>query len=243
MKIRMHIPNAITLLNLFSGSLAAWYVMQGKADAAALMLAMALVFDFFDGLVARTLKVKSEIGKELDSLADVVSFGLVPGLMMLLLMMQSGNIPSDPTPGLSLFALPGLLLPLFAALRLARFNLDTTQHTNFKGLPVPAAAILIAGTYLANGSAGDRGIARLVEAFCSNYWLLLLFTIAVCALMVSRLPMLSLKFSKTLNKETYFRIAIVLTAAMMLIAWGLAALPLVMVAYILLSLAWGLTNR
>jgi CDP-diacylglycerol--serine O-phosphatidyltransferase len=236
MKVTRHLPNAITLLNLLSGSIAALWVLQGEALKAGLMMGFALVFDFLDGLVARALGVKSEIGRELDSLADVVSFGLLPGLMMLMMMAGTDNIPGDPTPGLNVFAIPGLLFPLFAALRLAKFNLDTTQTVNFRGMPTPAGSIFVAGLYLTAFGGSTVHLATWIASLCENYWFLLAFTSAICTLMVARLPMLSLKYRKADGFANVLRAGLVIISLVLFEIWHFAAIPVIMTTYVLVSL-------
>ncbi|MCB0638405.1 MAG: CDP-alcohol phosphatidyltransferase family protein, partial [Lewinella sp.] len=145
-----HLPNAITLLNLICGAVAILLVLQAQWYAAALWLAAAALADFADGLVARALGVASPEGKELDSLADMVSFGLAPG-MILYSILDMGQQPGTATPlaqGLYWPAVPAFILPAFSALRLARFNLDERQTEHFRGLATPASTLLVVGLML-----------------------------------------------------------------------------------------------
>jgi len=144
LKIKEQIPNAITLLNLLTGCIAIVFGFEDQLVIASCLIGLAAVFDFFDGFAARLLKVSSPIGKELDSLADVVSFGIVPGVILYRLL--SGNIdcPVINIAGKNIVPFIAFLIPLFSAIRLAKFNTDERQTDSFIGLPTPANAILIA---------------------------------------------------------------------------------------------------
>ena len=133
MSIRKHIPDTITSMNLLCGVMGVIFTLKGRPDIGFLLMIGGAVFDFFDGLAARLLKASSGIGKELDSLADMVSFGVLPSLMLFGL--GGSSVPV-------LKYLP-LILAVFSALRLAKFNLDERQHEGFIGLPTPAAALII----------------------------------------------------------------------------------------------------
>ena len=138
--IKASIPNTITLGNMACGLLAVLSIMRGDFTLAGILIALALVFDFLDGLVARALKVHSELGKQLDSLADVVSFGVAPGFFMYKLFLLAGNT-GEPVP--EFLAYLAFLIPLFSALLLAKFNIDTRQTSFFIGMPTPANTLLI----------------------------------------------------------------------------------------------------
>lgn len=146
-EIKNAIPNTLTCLNLFTGCLAIIFIFNGHFYFAGFFVGISAVFDFFDGLAARVLKVNSEIGKQLDSLADLISFGLVPGLVLYQLISISlleYNTPLLQRPVVHiLLSLAGFIVPIFSALRLAKFNIDTEQSIHFKGMPTPANAILI----------------------------------------------------------------------------------------------------
>jgi len=135
LKIKSHIPNTITLLNLFSGVMGIIWVLDGQLLYGAYFVLIAAGFDFLDGFVARLLKVQSEIGKELDSLADVVSFGVLPGIMLFTMVRDQAELPWLPY--------LTLIVPMLSAYRLAKFNLDTRQTDRFIGLPTPANALFI----------------------------------------------------------------------------------------------------
>lgn len=190
--MRKQIPNMITLCNLLSGILGVIFALKGDAGNAFKFMLLSAVFDFCDGFAARLLKVVSPVGKELDSLADVVSFGVLPSVM--------------------LYSLSGSYFPLliaaFSAYRLAVFNLDESQGHSFKGLPTPACALLcgalaaFASRYTSDFSfmdenVGETGyrIAAWISGIAVNIHFIRNLTIALCFLLVSRIPMFSLKFS------------------------------------------------
>ena len=145
MKIKKHIPNLITLCNLFCGTIATIYAVQGDFVFAGLFVILGIVFDFFDGFTARLLNVSGELGKELDSLADMVTSGVVPGIVMFkMIQVNILNTPhsffNDSILGISLV---GLVLTLGACYRLAKFNIDTRQSDSFIGLPTPAMSLFV----------------------------------------------------------------------------------------------------
>ncbi len=222
MKIRRHIPNALTLLNLFFGVSGIIWVIQGDILSGAYFVLIAAGFDFFDGFAARLLRVQSAIGKELDSLADVVSFGVLPGVILFSLTKSKSDL--DWLPYLT------LIVPMLSAYRLAKFNLDTRQSDRFIGLPTPANALFIstlphfAVQYPSWGSLLLLPLSMVVIAW--------IFSI----LLVSEIPLIALKFkdySLASNKTRYLLIFIGLTS----FAWiQLAGIPLVILAYIGLSI-------
>lgn len=212
--MKKHIPNFITSLNLFSGCVASYLGFQGNYGWAFFFILLSAVFDFFDGFSARLLKAYSNIGKELDSLADVISFGMAPGTMVFS-MLQHSELHTV----LPLF---GFIIPVFSALRLAKFNLDDRQTTSFLGLPVPANAIFWGGALYAYP-----------EFFTEEPWVLCALVLLFCMLLVSEIPMFSLKIKGLAwrdNKTQYLYLlgCIVLLAIMQdrafapIIAWYIA---------------------
>lgn len=235
MKIRQHIPNTITLFNLVSGSIALIQALDGHLQFAALMVGLAAVFDFFDGFAARLLHVKSAIGKELDSLADVISFGLVPGVFLFIMIRDNPALFN--TTGLLVY-LPyvALLIPAFSALRLAKFNLDTRQSESFLGLPVPANAIFIISLSLFAGTAAlqDAGILTLIAG---NLWFQLLLIPVSCGMLISEIPLFAMKFSKGFGFSGNKLIYIFLISAIVVFSWlQWAGIPLIVALYVLLSI-------
>ncbi len=174
--MKRHIPNFITSLNLFSGCIGIILALQYRIDYAAYFIAVSALFDFLDGMAARVLHVKSEIGKELDSLADVVSFGVLPGIIVYQLMAASPNTPEAGSV-ISIFSLLALIIPVLSAVRLAKFNLDTRQTTSFIGLPVPANALFLGSLPLIKMQAGYSDSLSWLSGVTDNYYVLALLAI------------------------------------------------------------------
>ena len=237
------IPNFVTLLNLFCGCAALINILDLQFVPAFWFLFAAGWFDFADGLVARSLNVSSEHGKELDSLADMVSFGVVPAAIyyVLLMMMDhydhivyppSGIIPELESISWSWYAAPALLIALFSALRLAKFNLDTRQHSTFIGLATPAHTVYAVGLMLI--VALDENWAPYVL----NPWFLYGSVVLMSYLLVSEHPMFSFKlhgFGWAGNETVY--IFAVLAICLLIFLWT-SAFPLIIGAYIILNLAY-----
>lgn len=178
--MKKHIPNLITLGNLLCGVMASYLAVNGDIQTAALMICAGIFLDFFDGLTARLLNVASPLGKELDSLADVVTSGVAPCMILMHILEQGPN---------ENIAYIALLMPLFAAYRLAKFNLDTRQSHSFLGLPVPANALIWVGLALSEWEPSTTsGMNWPVLA-------IVIVTIITDILMISELPMFSLKFN------------------------------------------------
>lgn len=224
-KIKNNIPNAITSLNLFSGAMACVAAFQGQepllgsltgTQTAFVFIAMSAVFDFFDGFVARLLHVVSGIGKELDSLSDSISFGLAPALIMLNVMQQNG------VEGVLPFA--ALIIPVFGALRLAKFNLDTNQGEVFTGLPIPANAIFWIG--FADYYTHHSDV---------NVWIVLALVVVLSLLMVCSLRLFSLKVHSLSLKVSYRQWLILVATVAFVATMGLPGLSCTIVLYVLLS--------
>ena len=222
MNLKRHIPNTITCLNLLSGCVGVTLAIEGSYYGVACCVALSALFDFLDGFMARLLGAYSPMGKELDSLADLVSFGLAPALLVMYGLRWSLPV------GLAWLAYAALLIPVFSALRLAKFNIDTRQTHSFIGLPVPADALWWIGVCHAFAS----GVALpLWQTVC-----VLLSIILFSYLMVSEIPMFSLKFSSYGWRENAVRYTLLGIAVAMLLWLGLAGLAPVIGLYILLSL-------
>lgn len=200
-----------------------------------LLIACSLIFDFFDGFVARAVKASGSLGKELDSLADVISFGFLPGLLMFSLL--DGEVlinylrtyPLDkPTTNLYLFSFFGLFITLFSAYRLAKFNLDEDQSYYFKGLPTPANTLFIFSLYWI--------IDKNPESFWNNPYLLLIICIFSCIILVSNLPLLALKFKNLSWKDNYLVFSFLIICVILLIWLKIASIPIIILFYILLSI-------
>lgn len=230
------IPNLITCLNLACGFIAVVFASNGDVITASWLILAAMIFDFFDGFSARLLKAYSEIGKELDSLADIVSFGLAPGIIIFKLIYSSMHTVMTEPAGISplmtlIIALVTAIMPVCAGLRLAKFNIDDTQRTFFKGLPTPANAIAVISVVIAaNYSDSD-----LLKSFIAAPLILIVYTVILSLLMVARIPLLSLKVTSPAisgNEGRYILAGLVLIS---FIIFGVAAATLIIPFYLLVS--------
>jgi CDP-diacylglycerol--serine O-phosphatidyltransferase len=222
--LKRHLPNAVTCLNLLCGCLALTNIFAGRLEIGAWFVAAAAAADFADGLLARALRVSSAIGKDLDSLADMVSFGVVPGAILgaLLTRAVEGAGYAGPTGFWSWLPYIGFLVTIFSALRLAKFNNDTRQTTSFIGLPTPACTLVVASLPLI--LAYDQfGIAPIIL----NPWLLLGLTVLLSGLLVAELPLFALKFKTFRWADNRRRFIFLLLAAGLLLVLHAAAVPLV----------------
>lgn len=228
--LKKHIPNLITLLNLTSGALAAVAAVEGRLSDVVWFVLASAVFDFADGLVARALRVRSDVGKELDSLADVVSFGLVPGLVVWQLLKTNPEIPYN------WLAYAGLLLPAFAAYRLAKFNLDTRQTDSFLGVPTPAMSLFFVTLPLSLHQPDASSAVTVATLFIATHWIpLTISTLAFSMLMISEMPLLALKFKNLKWRENKLRYFLIAGSTAIVAVNGFAGLPLVVVWYLVLS--------
>jgi CDP-diacylglycerol--serine O-phosphatidyltransferase len=243
------IPNLFTLLNLAAGFIAIILCLQtgetilNQQDGewkiylpekiwwASICLFIAAIVDFLDGFVARLFKATSEMGKQLDSLADVVSFGVVPGLILYqLLRISFAQEPEGlETPIIRL--LPAIAFPLAAAWRLARFNIDTTEREGFEGMPTPAAGLFIASLPFLT-LYNPFGIQSLLL----NHWVLYTICFFVSWLMVSKLPLLNLKFKNFEVGENRSRYLILIISIVSIPLLGWLSVPVIFFSYILVSL-------
>ena len=228
MKIVKHIPNAITCLNLCSGCIACTLAFEGQLLWAALFVCLGAVFDFFDGFAARLLHAYSPIGKELDSLADMVSFGVAPG--MILFYMLSSIMPLLSAPAWVLY-LPYLafIIPAFSALRLAKFNVDERQTTSFIGLNTPANALFwISIIYSTQQLAAQNVILYIV--------VVLLLVGLTSYLLIAEIPMFSLKINSVRWKGNESRYILIASSILFIALWGFLGVSGAILLYILLSI-------
>ena len=245
MSLKRHIPNAVTLLNLFSGCIALIFAVYGNLIAAAVFVCLGIFFDFFDGLLARKLNVQSPLGIQLDSLADLVTSGVVPGIIMFKLMSLTVDAPdySDYSDhwnsvlnwqGLKMSLLPliGLLIALASAYRLAKFNLDEEQQSYFKGLPVPANTLVILSLPLIL----EYQNSDLMNSIIINKWFLIGLTLLSCYLLNSNIKLFALKFKNWSFEDNAVRYIFLLLSVVFLIVLQFAAIPLIIALYIVLSL-------
>ena len=230
MKLKMHIPNAITCGNLLSGCLSILFVCSGMPVKAALMIFVAGIFDFFDGFTARLLHAHSPIGGDLDSLSDVVSFGVAPGFIMYRQMSLGIVQPILPVLGIDLFPCLAFLLPVFSAVRLAKFNVDPRQTTSFIGLPTPPMAIFMASLPLAFSQLG------LLRQPVLSPWVCLGIVMIFSFMMVCNRPFFSFKMKKAVWKGNEVRWIFLMLAVAGFAVFRFVALPFILLAYILMSL-------
>ena len=246
-RIVRFIPNTLTCLNLACGLYASILSLSGDYTSAMVAIFIAALFDFSDGLAARLLKAYSPIGKELDSLADVISFGVAPGIMLysfidkLLHLLAWNDVWAN-----KLFLLVSFVIPVFSALRLAKFNIDDRQKTSFIGLPVPAHAILWSSLLTACSPAViftscDYGLFSFppIIMHLSPGALLVFLSIAAIAtslLLVSELPMFSLKITALSWKKNILPYTLILSAILLIACFGIIGITATILLYIILSL-------
>lgn len=215
--MKKHIPNILTLSNLLSGCIGLVYAFNGNLFYASYAIWIAAIFDFFDGFSARMLKVSSPIGKELDSLADMVTFGVLPSVI---LYQMIGNQPY-------MYVSYGVfILALFSALRLAKFNVDTQQSTTFIGMPTPAAAFFVSGLPFLLSQIPQLG-----------YWqVILAIAIVLAALLVVPLKMLALKFENFSIGSNWHRFLLIIISVILFALFRAKSLPLIIILYLIISL-------
>lgn len=225
--MKKHIPNVITCLNLFSGCVGIVLAFNGQLIDAGYAILVAALFDFLDGLAARILKVSSPVGKELDSLADIVSFGLLPAVILFQMLQSAPAIVY----GSSWIKYTAFLLAIFSALRLAKFNLDQRQTNSFIGLPTPASALFVLSLpHIAMSS------NPIISAYVQNPVILLILILTLSFLLIAEIPLLSLKFKNLTLQANSYRYALLIASACLLFFLQLAAIPLIIIIYIILSL-------
>jgi CDP-diacylglycerol--serine O-phosphatidyltransferase len=244
------LPNLFTLLNLFFGCIAVIFILQNgitimyteggeqyvgvpeRVGIASLFIGLAGLVDFLDGLVARVCKATSPMGKQLDSLADVVSFGVAPGMILYQFLRMSFAGQENGLDVSMLWFLPALFLPCAAAYRLAKFNIDESQQFGFKGVPTPAAGLLVASLPLIYWYPSSGVVATLLL----NKWVLYGIIVVLAYLMVSNLPLMALKFKDYSLKANMPKFVLLLLAVVAAIFFKWLAVPLVFIFYIIVSL-------
>ena len=224
--IRRNIPNALTCGNLLCGSIGVVEAFHGNLLLSCVLIGVALIFDFLDGFLARLLHVSSPIGKDLDSLADMVTFGLLPAIIVFQMLMQS--IPD-------LFgiwkAYLAFIIAIFSAIRLAKFNNDPRQSDSFIGVPTPANAMLIASLPLIVHTQGETWKQIIINT--NN---LLILSVVMSVLLVAEIPLLALKFKSFNWKGNEIRYVFILLTVALLIIFQILAIPLILVLYLIVSL-------
>lgn len=221
--MKRHVPNFLTCCNLLCGCLGIVFVLEGRDIPAAYLVWLAGLFDFFDGFAARMLKVTSPIGKELDSLADVVSFGVLPALVMYKMISASTDS--------SILPFIGFLIAVFSALRLAIFNVDETQTDSFRGLNTPANTLFITSLPLLYDDVGR---------WLYEPWVLISITVVFSFLLVSGIEFFAFKFKNFSWQDNQIRFTFLLLAVLLLALLQIPAIPIIILLYIVLSL---LENR
>jgi len=230
--IKNNLANAFTLANLFSGSIGVIQLLNGNYMITAICIILSLILDFFDGFIARALKSNSNLGAQLDSLADMVSFGLLPGIVMYKALEPFGT---------QLFGMElpfeikyfGLFITLFSCLRLAIFNLDEEQTYYFKGLNTPSNTILIFGLYY---FVQEKNIS--INEFSETPIVLIFITIISSWLLISPIKMIAMKFKSMKLEDNYPKIALLIGAVLILILFKTIGIPLVILYYILISIVF-----
>ena len=246
---KKNIPNFVTSLNILSGSVAILLSFEGQTGLviASLLIFLSSIFDFLDGFLARMLKASSELGKQLDSLADIISFGLAPSFIIYHLFYNSLDVQTSilqtSFPKIILLILPFIIV-IFSALRLAKFNIDDTQKTVFSGLPTPALAIFMASLPLVLQTNSENIIfckifslnLNFIPLIIENIFFLIFITILFSVLLVVKLPMFSLKpngFKFKDNKIIYIFLAF---SILLLLLFQTLAVPLIIITYICISI-------
>lgn len=252
MDFMKQLPNLFTLLNLFFGCLAIVAVVQSgltinndnsgmqvveipqKIYWASIFIGIAAAIDFLDGFVARLLKASSEMGKQLDSLADVVSFGVAPGMIAYQFLRVAYAQQTNGLEINQLWLMPAFIIPCAGAYRLARFNIDATQSNNFKGVPIPAIGLLIASFPLMYWFTDNAWLILALR----NKWIWYAVIIVVSYLMVSNLPMLALKFKGVTVKKImpFIIVATVTIISAFILQW--LAVPISFITYVIISLIY-----
>jgi len=245
MALKSFIPNFVTLLNLFCGSIAVLFAVNNLFVAAAVFVFLGIFFDFFDGLLARKLNAQSDIGLQLDSLADMITSGLVPGIVMFKLISLSVDSSAFITSStewnsllhlgdfkLAPIALLGLLVTLGSGYRLAKFNVDEEQQSYFKGLPTPANALLIMSLPLIMEFQNND----LINSIILNVWFLIPLAIVSCYILNAPVKLFALKFKDWSFKNNAIRYIFILLCIVLLVVLQFAAIPLIILLYILMSL-------
>jgi CDP-diacylglycerol--serine O-phosphatidyltransferase len=249
--MKKQIPNIFTLLNLFFGCIAIVYALQNGIDIeytkdgeqfvmlkeniylASVFIGIAAIVDFLDGLIARLLNVPSEMGKQLDSLADVVSFGVAPGIILYQFLRMGIIRDNEGFEASIIWLLPAFIFSCAGAYRLARFNIGVSQSYGFKGVPIPAAGLVVASLpliYWYNNS-------DFVYNFILNKWFLYVLILLLSWLMVSNLPIMAMRFKGFTLKNNLPKVILILIAIISAIFLQWIAVPVVFICYILLSLS------
>ncbi len=241
MSIKKHIPNIITLLNLFSGCIALVFAANRDFEMAFYFVCLGIFLDFFDGFFARLYNVAGELGLQLDSLADMVTSGVVPGYVMFYLMADalkvdfSNGMPDVTNPSF-LFCLLGFIITMGSCYRLANFNIETRQTSSFIGLPTPANALFILSLPLVKMAAVTPEGNFLFFEILTNQYVLLVITLFSAYIMNAEIPLFSLKIAAFSIQKNAIQILFLLSSLLILVFFQFAGIPLVILGYVLLSI-------
>ena len=234
MNLKKYVPNIITLLNLFCGCIALMFVFQQNFEMAFLLVSLGIFLDFFDGFFARLFDVSSPLGLQLDSLADMVTSGVVPGTVMFFMISNAINFDTSsstiyqPKMWISLL---GFIITMASCYRLANFNIDTRQTDSFIGLPTPANALFILSLPLILKSTSSL----LVLGLLINEWILLLITALSAYMLNAEIPLFALKIKEFSFEKYKLQISFLLFSVVLLIFLQLSAIPIIIMSYVLLS--------
>lgn len=238
--MKKHIPNLLTLGNLFCGTIATIFAVNSNFRLAALFVVIGIFFDFLDGFVARLLKVSGELGKQLDSLADMVTSGVVPGIIMSKLiqnnLLKDSNSFDDNFLDVSLI---GLIITLGACYRLAKFNLDTRQSDSFIGLPTPAMCLFVISLPLIQEYSDIEFIQNLI----SNNYFLISVTVVLTYLMNAEIPLFSLKFKDYSFKKNWIIYLFLIFSLVLILLINYLSIPIIITLYVVLSIIKNLTPK
>jgi CDP-diacylglycerol--serine O-phosphatidyltransferase len=230
MNIKKHIPNLITLINLFCGCVAIVFISEANYEMAFYMVCLGIFFDFFDGFFARLFKVSSPLGLQLDSLADMVTSGVAPGYVMYSLFLKSAN-PNDVISSVYIPFL-GFIVTLGSCYRLANFNIDTRQTDSFIGLPTPANSLFILSLPLVIKFSESLMIFEML----TNHWVLLGITLCSAYILNAEIPLFSLKVKKFNFKDNVLQIVFLIISFILVLLLHFTAVPLIIIIYVLLSI-------
>ncbi len=225
MNIKKHIPNLITLLNLFSGCIALIFAIDMDFERAFFFVSLGIFLDFFDGFFARLFKVSSPLGLQLDSLADMVTSGLVPGFVMFTMLSNGNPTTSNWIPYL------GFIITLGSCYRLANFNIDTRQTDSFIGLPTPANALFILSLPLVMQHTNLEFLYEILK----NKWVLLSITALSAYILNAEIPLFSLKIKSFDFSKNKLQLIFLASSVVLLIVFQFLGIPLVILFYVLLS--------
>ena len=244
MNVKKHIPNIITLLNLFCGCIALVFAFQQEFLLAFYFVCLGIFFDFFDGFFARLFKVSSPLGLQLDSLADMITSGIVPGVIMFQMLLKSFGEEkiisvSSWDNSAMIFPFLGFIITLGACYRLANFNIDTRQTDSFIGLPTPANALFILSLPLILLNSNIEFIANALQ----NHWVLITISIVSAYIMNAEIPLFSLKVKDFTFKKNALQILFLASSVLFLLVFRYLGIPMIIIFYVLLSVVNNMINK